>query len=111
TGPDGHVLNVVHRDIKPSNLLLSRTGAVKVVDFGLARAAFDGREARTDAFVLGSMGFVAPERYEALEPTPAVDVDALGGTLAQLLTRKVLLLPRDPHRHARDLAEQVRKDT
>jgi serine/threonine-protein kinase len=110
-GPDGQALQVVHRDIKPSNLLLSRYGAIKVVDFGLARAVFEGREARTDAFVLGSMGFVAPERYEALEPTPAVDVYALGVTLAQLLTRKMLLLPRERERHDRDLAAQVDKAT
>ncbi|MEQ1569888.1 MAG: serine/threonine-protein kinase, partial [Myxococcota bacterium] len=108
-GADGAPLRVVHRDIKPSNLLLARSGAVKVVDFGLARAEFAGREARTDAFVLGSMGFVAPERYDALEPSPAVDVYALGVTLAQLLARKVLVLPREVERHDRELAQQLSK--
>lgn len=105
-GEDGRVLHVVHRDIKPSNLLLARDGTIKLVDFGLARAQFSERETRTDAFVLGSMGFVAPERYEALEPTPAVDVYALGVTLFQLLTAKMLVVPRSL-RHDEELARQL----
>lgn len=105
-GEDGRVLHVVHRDVKPSNLLLARDGTVKLVDFGLARAQFSERETRTDAFVLGSMGFVAPERYELLEPTPAVDVYALGVTLCQLLTGKLLVVPRGA-RHDEELARQL----
>ena len=105
-GEDGQALRVVHRDIKPSNLLLSRTGDVKLVDFGLARAQFSERETRTDAFVLGSMGFVAPERYEAIEPTPAVDVYALGVTLCQLMTARLLVVPRG-ERHDPELARQL----
>lgn len=106
-GPDGARLHVVHRDIKPSNLLLGVDGRVKVVDFGLARAVFEDREARTDAFVLGSMGFVAPERYDVLEPTPAIDVFALGVTFAELLTARTLLLPRARDRHDAELARQL----
>jgi serine/threonine protein kinase len=105
-GEDGHVLHVVHRDIKPSNLLLAHDGTVKLVDFGLARAQFSDRETRTDAFVLGSMGFVAPERYEALEATPAVDVYALGVTLFQLLTARLLVVPRGA-RHDEELFRQL----
>jgi serine/threonine-protein kinase len=105
-GEDGHVLDVVHRDIKPSNLLLAHDGTVKLVDFGLARAQFSERETHTDAFVLGSMGFVAPERYEAMEPTPAVDVYALGVTLLQLLTARLLVVPRGA-RHDEELFRQL----
>ena len=58
-----------------------------------------GREARTDRFVLGSMEFVAPERYGARHATVAVDIYALGVTWYQLLTARTLVLPRDRVRH------------
>jgi serine/threonine-protein kinase len=102
-------LRVIHRDIKPSNLLLTVDGQIKVLDFGLARAEFAEREARTDAFVLGSMGFVAPERYDVLASTPAVDVYALGVTWFQLLTAHTLVLPRTADRHDVERDKQFAK--
>lgn len=100
-------LRVVHRDIKPSNLLLSVTGEVKVLDFGLARAEFATREVRTDGFVLGSMGFVAPERYDAPQATAAVDIYALGVTWFQLLTARTLVVPRARERHDAERDKQL----
>jgi eukaryotic-like serine/threonine-protein kinase len=100
-------LRVVHRDIKPSNLLLSTRGEVKVLDFGLARAEFASREARTEGFVLGSMGFVAPERYDAPTSTAAVDIYALGVTWYQLLTARTMVLPRARERHDAERDKQL----
>lgn len=80
----GRPLNLVHRDIKPQNILLTCNGAVKLLDFGVARAEFEGREAQTNEISFGSATYMAPERWER-EDTPAGDVYALGCVLAELV--------------------------
>ena len=82
---DGKPLGLVHRDLKPSNLQLSRTGDVVLLDFGIARADFDEREARTGQRAFGTPAYMAPERLELVDG-PAGDVYALGVTLVELLT-------------------------
>lgn len=83
---DGTPLFVVHRDIKPSNVRLSQTGEVKVLDFGVARADFAGREAKTERVRYGSLGYMAPERVLGEPETAAGDVYSLGVMLYELLT-------------------------
>lgn len=80
----GRPLRVVHRDIKPSNLLVSVTGQVKVMDFGVARADFD-REAQTESVQFGTQRFMAPERWLRGVAGPESDVFSLGVTLWELL--------------------------
>ncbi|MEQ1567652.1 MAG: serine/threonine-protein kinase, partial [Myxococcota bacterium] len=81
-------LQLVHRDIKPANIRLGRHGEVKLLDFGIARAANSDREARTETnAMLGSYLYMAPERFlDNVESGPAVDVYALGLTLYEGLT-------------------------
>ncbi|WP_280721366.1 serine/threonine-protein kinase [Kitasatospora sp. MAA4] len=80
-----HRAGVVHRDLKPSNVLLTEDG-VRVVDFGIARAAdHDTQLTRTGA-VIGSPAFMSPEQVRGEEPGPASDVFSLGVTLVTAAT-------------------------
>ena len=78
-------LRLLHRDIKPSNILLSVSGDVKILDFGVARAEFEAREARTQAVAFGSLAYMSPERMENVN-THTGDVYALGAVLYELIT-------------------------
>jgi serine/threonine protein kinase len=90
TATDGERhLALVHRDIKPSNILLSAKGAVKLVDFGVAMADPELREARTDDLFFGAPEYMAPERWEFLD-TPAADVYSLGAVFWELITGELL---------------------
>ncbi|MBK9648997.1 MAG: serine/threonine protein kinase [Deltaproteobacteria bacterium] len=83
-------LRIVHRDIKPSNILLTVSGAVKVLDFGAARAEFDAREAATRSMAFGTPLYMAPECFDAGPPGPPVDIYALGATLVELISGEPL---------------------
>jgi len=81
----GRPLHLVHRDLKPSNLQLTDRGELKVLDFGVARAEFDEREAHTRQVVYGSPPYLSPERLEGVD-THEGDVFALGISLCELLS-------------------------
>jgi len=84
-GVDGKPLHLLHRDIKPPNIQVTRGGEVKILDFGIARAAFANREAKTTDHIGGTFGYIAPERLEG-EEGPEGDVYSLGVVLHQLVT-------------------------
>ena len=72
-----HAAGVLHRDIKPGNLLLTGDGRVKVTDFGIAQSSLTGNLTRTGTLV-GTMGYLAPERVSGRPATVASDLYALG---------------------------------
>ena len=81
-----HDAGIVHRDIKPENVLLGRRGAVKVADFGLARA-MDSTEHRTrTGLVIGTAAYVSPEHVAGTGTGTASDVYSTGILLFELLT-------------------------
>ena len=72
-----HAAGVVHRDIKPGNLLITHDGQVKVTDFGIAHSARTEDLTSTGALI-GTMGYLAPERVCGGPATAASDLYALG---------------------------------
>ena len=78
-------LRVIHRDIKPSNLMVDESGLVKVLDFGVARAEFDTREAKTQELSFGSLEYMPPERLFFEPDSAASDVYSLGATLFEMV--------------------------
>ncbi|MCF4007610.1 serine/threonine protein kinase [Corynebacterium uropygiale] len=72
-----HSLGLVHRDIKPGNLLITQSGAVKITDFGIAKAAAAVPLTRT-GMVVGTAQYVSPEQAQGQRVTAASDVYSLG---------------------------------
>jgi serine/threonine protein kinase len=112
---EAHKLNVVHRDLKPQNVILAGPGRVCVIDWGIARlneslirssslglvaqplvdtdgtddAPVDVQAAPQKVSPGGTPGYIAPESYEGVAPTPAQDAFALGVVLYEMLTRRL----------------------
>ena len=88
-----HRFGVLHRDIKPSNILLQQDGHTKITDFGIAKS-FDirpGPNALTDdmtmtGFVLGTPGYLAPERRAGSPATVQSDLYSVGAVMVEALT-------------------------
>lgn len=81
----GRPVNLVHRDISPDNILVSRNGAVKVVDFGIAKAANQPHLTKS-GMIKGKMAYMPPEQL-AREPLDRrADIFALGIVLYELVT-------------------------
>ena len=74
-----HGAGTVHRDVKPSNVLVSRTGEVKLIDFGIAAGAH--RAQPEEEGIVGTAAFMSPEQVLTGEPTPAWDLYAVGAML------------------------------
>ena len=86
-GVDGRSLGIVHRDISPANILLSYDGAVKVVDFGIAKAAERETQTRTGT-MKGKIPYMAPEQCKGLVTDSRSDLFALGVVLYELSVGK-----------------------
>jgi serine/threonine-protein kinase len=89
-----HRQGMVHRDVKPENVLVSRSGQLKVADFGLVAAAWDGAAdgsldtggSTSDDMILGTAAYLAPEQVEHGRTDERSDVYAAGIVLFELLT-------------------------
>ncbi len=89
-----HSQGVLHRDIKPSNLLLDLHGTVWVTDFGLAKAASDADDLTHTGDIVGTLRYMAPERFEGRADTRS-DIYSLGLTLYEMLALRPAFLETD----------------
>jgi len=95
---DGEPLNIVHRDVSPENLLLSRQGAVKLTDFGVAKAL----RATGKAGLAGKVHYFAPELFRGGLASVASDVFAMCVAFYELMTVRPLFDRRLSFHRIRD---------
>lgn len=81
---DGRHLGLVHRDVSPGNILLSYDGAIKITDFGVARADAESLATRSGA-VKGKLAYMAPEQARGEDLDPRADLYALGVILFEMV--------------------------
>jgi serine/threonine-protein kinase len=83
-----HQHGIVHRDVKPANIMVTGNGAVKVADFGIARAV-SGETVTQTAMVLGTAQYFSPEQAQSQPVDARSDIYSLGCVLYEMLTRQV----------------------
>jgi eukaryotic-like serine/threonine-protein kinase len=102
-----HRHGIVHRDIKPGNVMLTRSGQVKVMDFGIARAVSDAQATMTQtAQVIGTAQYLSPEQARGERVDARSDVYSTGCLLYELLTGRPPFLGDSPvaiaYQHVRE---------
>ena len=82
-----HENGILHRDLKPENILISKSGDVKLTDFGLARQ-LDSVTMTKSGLLSGSIGYMAPEILDGQRPTAQADLFSFGAVAYELLAGK-----------------------
>ncbi|MBW3597654.1 MAG: protein kinase [Planctomycetes bacterium] len=85
-----HRAGVIHRDVKPANVMVARDGTVKLMDFGLARPVAE-LPASSDAAVVGTPAYMAPEQMEGQSLTTAADLFSFGAVMWEILAGRRLI--------------------
>ena len=82
-----HQHGIVHRDIKPANMMLTPAGVVKLMDFGIAKAATE-RGLTSTGMTLGSLFYMSPEQIQGSNVDPRSDLYSVGVSLYEMVTGK-----------------------
>jgi serine/threonine protein kinase len=85
-GPDGISLGIVHRDVSPSNIMIGYDGAVKLLDFGIAKATSRSVETQS-GIIKGKFAYMAPEQCRGRDVDRRSDVFSLGIILYEISTQ------------------------
>ncbi len=97
---------IIYRDMKPGNLIVDQEGAIKLIDFGIAREF--KTDSPNDTVCLGTRGYAAPEQYGSSQTDPRSDIYSLGVTLYHALTGSG---PNDPPYELAPLSESGGRGT
>ena len=102
-GPDGAPLEIVHQDISPTNIMLAFTGTVKILDFGIARAAEFAEEEAKKGLIKGKVSYLSPEQIYVRPFDARADVFALGVVFHEMLTGRRLFQSKNDITKMREL--------
>lgn len=93
---DGKSLALIHRDVSPQNILLDRSGAVKLCDFGIATGTYRAEKTRS-GLVKGKAGYMSPEQASGSRMDNRSDQYSLGLTMLAMLSGSPPFVGRDTH--------------
>ncbi|HEY7375401.1 MAG TPA: serine/threonine-protein kinase [Polyangia bacterium] len=102
-GADGMALEIVHQDISPTNIMLAFTGTVKILDFGIARAAEFAEEEAKKGLIKGKVSYLSPEQIYVRPFDARADVFALGVVFHEMLTGRRLFQSKNDITKMREL--------